>query len=174
MFLNDNEMKKQKQIINKLLKKPENKYCADCKSNPPSWASINLGVLICIKCSSTHRELGTHISKIKSINLDVWPSDILEKFQKIEKIDNKISNDYWEHNLSQDEFNQIKIDPYKVMDFIRNKYEYKKYVNNNDIPPIEKMQSNNNKNNNNSNNNNNNNFNWNYFNNLKDNSAIKK
>ena len=171
MFLNDNEMKKQKQIINKLLKKPENKYCADCKSNPPSWASINLGVLICIKCSSTHRELGTHISKIKSINLDVWPSDILEKFLKI---DNKISNDYWEHNLSQDEFNQIKIDPYKVMDFIRNKYEYKKYVNNNDIPPIEKMQSNNNKNNNNSNNNNNNNFNWNYFNNLKDNSAIKK
>ena len=169
MFSNDNEMKKQKQIINKLLKKPENKYCADCKSNPPSWASINLGVLICIKCSSTHRELGTHISKIKSINLDVWPSDILEKFLKI---DNKISNDYWEHNLSQDEFNQIKIDPYKVMDFIRNKYEYKKYVNNNDIPPIEKMQSN--KNNNNSNNNNNNNFNWNYFNNLKDNSAIKK
>ena len=163
-------MKKQKQIINKLLKKPENKYCADCKSNPPSWASINLGVLICIKCSSTHRELGTHISKIKSINLDVWPSDILEKFLKI---DNKISNDYWEHNLSQDEFNQIKIDPYKVMDFIRNKYEYKKYVNNNDIPPIEKMQSNKN-NNNNSNNNNNNNFNWNYFNNLKDNSAIKK
>ena len=173
MFLNDNEMKKQKQIINKLLKKPENKYCADCKSNPPSWASINLGVLICIKCSSTHRELGTHISKIKSINLDVWPSDILEKFLKI---DNKISNDYWEHNLSQDEFNQIKIDPYKVMDFIRNKYEYKKYVNINDIPPIEKMQSNNNVSNNNSNNNNNNNnnFNWNYFNNLKDNSAIKK
>jgi len=171
MFSNDNEMKKQKQIINKLLKKPENKYCADCKSNPPSWASINLGVLICIKCSSTHRELGTHISKIKSINLDVWPSDILEKFLKI---DNKISNDYWEHNLSQDEFNQIKIDPYKVMDFIRNKYEYKKYVNNNDIPPIEKMQSNNNNNKNNSNNNNNNNFNWNYFNNLKDNSAIKK
>ena len=171
MFSNDNEMKKQKQIINKLLKKPENKYCADCKSNPPSWASINLGVLICIKCSSTHRELGTHISKIKSINLDVWPSDILEKFLKI---DNKISNDYWEHNLSQDEFNQIKIEPYKVMDFIRNKYEYKKYVNNNDIPPIEKMQSNNNKNNNNSNNNNNNNFNWNYFNNLKDNSNIKK
>ena len=171
MFSNDNEMKKQKLIMNKLLKKLENKYCADCKSNPPSWASINLGVLICIKCSSTHRELGTHISKIKSINLDVWPSDILEKFLKI---DNKISNDYWEHNLSQDEFNQIKIDPYKVMDFIRNKYEYKKYVNNNDIPPIEKMQSNNNKNNNNSNNNNNNNFNWNYFNNLKDNSAIKK
>ena len=169
MFSNDYEMKKQKQIINKLLKKPENKYCADCKSNPPSWASINLGVLICIKCSSTHRELGTHISKIKSINLDVWPSDILEKFLKI---DNKISNDYWEHNLSQDEFNQIKIDPYKVMDFIRNKYEYKKYVNNNDIPPIEKMQSNDN--NSNNNNNNNNNFNWNYFNNLKDNSNIKK
>ena len=41
---NNNDMKRQKQIINKLLKKPENKYCADCKIAPPTWASINLGV----------------------------------------------------------------------------------------------------------------------------------
>ena len=165
-FQNDND-KKQKQIINKLLKKPENKLCSDCKSNPPSWASINLGVLICIKCSSTHRELGTHISKIKSLNLDIWSDDILEKFKKI---DNKISNDYWEYNLKKDEFNQMRNNPYKIMEFIRNKYEYKKYVNNNDIPPMEKIILQNN----NINNINNNNFNWNYFNNMKNNSKIKK
>ena len=49
--------------------------------------------------------------------------------------------------------------PYKIMEFIRNKYEYKKYINNNDIPPIDKimMQKNN------INNINNNNFNWNYL-----------
>ena len=165
-FQNDND-KKQKQIINKLLKKPENKLCADCKNSPPSWASINLGVLICIKCSGVHRELGAHISKIKSVNLDIWTSDILEKFKKI---DNKISNDYWEHNLRQNEFNQIKNDPNKIMEFIRNKYEYKKYINNNDIPPMDKIMIQNN----NIGNINNNDFDWNYFNNIKDNSKIKK
>jgi stromal membrane-associated protein len=165
-FQNDND-KKQKQIINKLLKKPENKLCADCKNSPPSWASINLGVFICIKCSGVHRELGTHISKIKSVNLDIWSDDILEKFKKI---DNKISNDYWEYNLKKDEFNQMRNNPYKIMEFIRNKYEYKKYINNNDIPPIDKIMIQNN----NINNINNNNFNWNYFNNMKNNSKIKK
>ena len=165
-FQNDND-KKQKQIINKLLKKPENKLCADCKNSPPSWASINLGVFICIKCSGVHRELGTHISKIKSVNLDIWSDDILEKFKKI---DNKISNDYWEYNLKKDEFNQMRNNPYKIMEFIRNKYEYKKYINNNDIPPIDKIIIQNN----NINNINNNNFNWNYFNNMKNNSKIKK
>ena len=165
-FQNDND-KKQKQIINKLLKKPENKLCADCKNSPPSWASINLGVFICIKCSGVHRELGTHISKIKSVNLDIWSNDILEKFKKI---DNKISNDYWEYNLKKDEFNQMRNNPYKIMEFIRNKYEYKKYINNNDIPPIDKIMIQNN----NINNINNNNFNWNYFNNMKNNSKIKK
>jgi len=165
-FQNDND-KKQKQIINKLLKKPENKLCADCKNSPPNWASINLGVFICIKCSGIHRKLGAHISKIKSVNLDIWTSDILEKFKKI---DNKISNDYWEYNLRQNEFNQIKNDPNKIMEFIRNKYEYKKYINNNDIPPMDKI----NIQNNNIGNINNNNFNWNYFSNIKDNSKIKK
>ena len=165
-FQNDND-KKQKQIINKLLKKPENKLCADCKNSPPSWASINLGVFICIKCSGVHRELGTHISKSKSVNLDIWSDDILEKFKKI---DNKISNDYWEYNLKKDEFNQMRNNPYKIMEFIRNKYEYKKYINNNDIPPIDKIMIQNN----NINNINNNNFNWNYFNNMKNNSKIKK
>jgi stromal membrane-associated protein len=165
-FQNDND-KKQKQIINKLLKKPENKLCADCKNSPPSWASINLGVFICIKCSGVHRELGTHISKIKSVNLDIWSDDILEKFKKI---DNKISNDYWEYNLKKDEFNQMRNNPYKIMEFIRNKYEYKKYINNDDIPPIDKIMIQNN----NINNINNNNFNWNYFNNMKNNSKIKK
>ena len=165
-FQNDND-KKQKQIINKLLKKPENKLCADCKNSPPSWASINLGVFICIKCSGVHRELGTHISKIKSVNLDIWSDDILEKFKKI---DNKISNDYWEYNLKKDEFNQMRNNPYKIMEFIRNKYEYKKYINNNDIPPIDRIMIQNN----NINNINNNNFNWNYFNNMKNNSKIKK
>ena len=162
MFLkNDqinNDMKRQKQIINKLLKKPENKYCADCKNNPPTWASINLGILICINCSGCHRELGTHISKIKSINLDSWPLNVLENFRKM---DNKIANNYWEYNLKKSEFDKIKNDKDKIMEFIRDKYEYKKWVNNNDIDPMQKIINNININNNNKDEFK---FNWNYFN----------
>ena len=78
-------LKEQTAIITKLLKLPENKFCADCKRPSPSWASTNLGVFVCITCSGCHREIGVHITKIKSINLDLWPKDILKNFQKISK-----------------------------------------------------------------------------------------
>ena len=39
----------------------------------PDWASINLGVLICIECSGVHRKLGSHISRVRSLDLDDWP-----------------------------------------------------------------------------------------------------
>lgn len=71
--------------IGKMLKKPENKLCADCKRPSPSWASINLGVFVCITCSGCHREIGVHVTKIKSINLDLWPKNILNNFKKISK-----------------------------------------------------------------------------------------
>ena len=114
----------------------ENKLCADCKNRPPSWASINLGVFVCIECSGCHRELGTHISKIKSINLDSWNDEILENFKKI---NNKISNDYWEYNLHNFNFNSIKNDRNKLMEFIKNKYENRKWINPNEINPMNKI-----------------------------------
>jgi len=30
------------------------------------------GVFLCIRCSGIHRGMGTHISKVKSIDLDAW------------------------------------------------------------------------------------------------------
>ena len=38
-------------LIQKLLKKDENKLCADCKRKSSCWASINVGVFICINCA---------------------------------------------------------------------------------------------------------------------------
>lgn len=38
----------------------------------PRWASWNIGVFLCIRCAGIHRNLGVHISKVKSINLDSW------------------------------------------------------------------------------------------------------
>ncbi|KAG8472394.1 hypothetical protein CXB51_034220 [Gossypium anomalum] len=55
---------KHRKILEGLLKIPENKECADCKSKGPRWASVNLGVFICMQCSGIHRSLGVHISKV--------------------------------------------------------------------------------------------------------------
>ncbi|KAL6969081.1 ADP-ribosylation factor GTPase-activating protein agd4, partial [Sarracenia purpurea var. burkii] len=42
---------------------PGNNLCAECGSPEPDWASLNLGILVCIECSGVHRNLGVHISK---------------------------------------------------------------------------------------------------------------
>ena len=118
-------IKKQLVVINELLKKPENKYCADCKKTSPTWASVNLGVFVCINCSGCHREIGVHITKIRSTNLDVWPKDILNNFKLI---NNKIANKYWECKLKKFDFKKIQNDKYKLVEFIRNKYENKLWI----------------------------------------------
>lgn len=43
---------------------PGNDLCAECGALDPDWASLNLGILMCIECSGVHRNLGVHISKV--------------------------------------------------------------------------------------------------------------
>lgn len=49
-----------------------NTRCADCGQKDPEWAVLNLGILICVRCSGIHRSLGVHISKVRSLELDKW------------------------------------------------------------------------------------------------------
>lgn len=44
-----------------------NDVCAECNAPEPDWASLNLGILLCIECSGVHRNLGVHISKVRFI-----------------------------------------------------------------------------------------------------------
>ncbi|XAR67847.1 hypothetical protein NMG60_11002773 [Bertholletia excelsa] len=59
------------------------------------WASLNLGVLICIECSGIHRNLGVHISKVRSLTLDVrvWEPSVITFFQAL---GNVFVNSIWE------------------------------------------------------------------------------
>ncbi|CAB1421337.1 unnamed protein product [Pleuronectes platessa] len=72
-----------------------NAHCADCEAQSPDWASLNLGALICIECSGIHRNLGTHLSRVRSLDLDEWP---LELIKVMSAIGNELANGVWEAN----------------------------------------------------------------------------
>ncbi len=48
---------------------PTIETCADCHSPSPRWASVNLGIFLCINCASIHRMLGTHKSRVYALLL---------------------------------------------------------------------------------------------------------
>ncbi|KAJ1435466.1 Pleckstrin-like proteiny domain [Sesbania bispinosa] len=75
-----------------------NDRCADCGAPEPDWASLNLGVLVCIECSGVHRNLGVHISKVRSLTLDVkvWEPSVISLFQSL---GNTFANSVWEELL---------------------------------------------------------------------------
>ncbi|GAX79042.1 hypothetical protein CEUSTIGMA_g6482.t1 [Chlamydomonas eustigma] len=85
-------------LMDRLRQIPGNRYCADCGAPDPDWASLNLGVLFCIECSGVHRQLGVHVSKVRSCTLDVkvWDPPVVELF---ESIGNELSNSIWEARL---------------------------------------------------------------------------
>lgn len=82
--------------LDRLLLVAGNEVCADCGDRNPSWAAINLGVFICIACSGVHRKMGTHVSKVRSLDLDQWPVHYL---WIMEKIGNAKANDVFEKEL---------------------------------------------------------------------------
>ncbi|MCJ1478385.1 hypothetical protein MMC13_007065 [Lambiella insularis] len=110
------------QTIKSLLKLEGNKSCADCKRNKhPRWASWNLGVFVCIRCSGIHRGMGTHISRVKSVDLDAWTD---EQLQSVLKWGNARANKYWEAKLAPGHVPSEA----KIENFIRTKYESKRWV----------------------------------------------
>ncbi|XP_069394408.1 stromal membrane-associated protein 1-like isoform X13 [Paralichthys olivaceus] len=109
-------------ILSTLLREDDNKYCADCEAKGPRWASWNLGVFMCIRCAGIHRNLGVHISRVKSVNLDQWTS---EQIQSMVDMGNSRARQLYEAHLPES-FRRPQTDQ-AVEVFIRDKYERKKY-----------------------------------------------
>ncbi|XP_078103546.1 arf-GAP with GTPase, ANK repeat and PH domain-containing protein 1-like [Sander vitreus] len=70
-----------------------NNFCVDCDAPNPTWASLNLGALICIECSGMHRNLGTHLSRVRSLDLDDLPRELT---LVLSAIGNHLVNSIWE------------------------------------------------------------------------------
>ncbi|EDO33091.1 predicted protein, partial [Nematostella vectensis] len=119
----DNKQNANQAILVDMLKEEKNKYCADCAAKGPRWASWNLGVFICIRCAGIHRNLGVHISKVKSVNLDSWTE---EQMASIQSWGNRRAGLYWECYLPED-FRRPQTDS-AMEAFIRKKYEQKKFI----------------------------------------------
>ncbi|KAL5545348.1 hypothetical protein UlMin_009132, partial [Ulmus minor] len=109
-----------------LLKLPENRECADCRNKAPRWASVNLGIFICMQCSGIHRSLGVHISKVRSTTLDTW---LPEQVAFMEYMGNEKANSYWEATMPPN------YDRDAMENLIRAKYEEKRWVLNKSTEP---------------------------------------
>ena len=105
-----------------------NAYCADCGSQSKvEWVSLNLGILLCIECGGIHRSLGTHVSKIRSLTLDIYSftNDIVELLLLI---GNRVSNMIWEARLDQNQKPHPNSTRDQRLRFITAKYVERAYV----------------------------------------------
>ncbi|XP_067005780.1 stromal membrane-associated protein 1 isoform X2 [Anabrus simplex] len=131
------EKDRQKQIQDRcqtllatMLRDEDNKYCVDCDAKGPRWASWNLGIFLCIRCAGIHRNLGVHISKVKSVNLDTWTP---EQVVSLQQMGNSRARAVYEANLP-DNFRRPQTDS-SLEAFVRAKYEQKKYIAREWVPP---------------------------------------
>ncbi|XP_077682320.1 arf-GAP with coiled-coil, ANK repeat and PH domain-containing protein 2 isoform X3 [Eretmochelys imbricata] len=101
--------------------------CCDCGLADPRWASINLGITLCIECSGIHRSLGVHFSKVRSLTLDTWEPELLKLMCEL---GNDVINRIYEAKVER--MGVKKPQPgsqrQEKEDYIRAKYVEKKFV----------------------------------------------
>ncbi|XP_054578769.1 arf-GAP with GTPase, ANK repeat and PH domain-containing protein 1 isoform X2 [Eptesicus fuscus] len=102
-----------------------NSHCVDCETQNPNWASLNLGALMCIECSGIHRNLGTHLSRVRSLDLDDWP---IELIKVMSSIGNELANSVWEENSQGRTKPSLDSTREEKERWIRAKYEQKLFL----------------------------------------------
>uniref|UniRef100_A0A1A9W837 Arf-GAP with coiled-coil, ANK repeat and PH domain-containing protein 2 n=1 Tax=Glossina brevipalpis TaxID=37001 RepID=A0A1A9W837_9MUSC len=97
--LNTNALNAKRKVHwEQFLKIPGNAVCCDCRGSDPRWASINLGITLCIECSGVHRSLGVHYSKVRSLTLDAWET---ENVKVMMELGNEVVNRIYEARIGE-------------------------------------------------------------------------
>ncbi|XP_010913280.1 ADP-ribosylation factor GTPase-activating protein AGD12 [Elaeis guineensis] len=113
--------------LKELMLRSDNRICADCGAPDPKWASANIGVFICLKCSDVHRRLGSDISKVLSVTLDEWSEGDIDSM--VEVGGNSYANSIYEAFLPKE---YPKPKPHSSNEdrtkFIRSKYELQEFL----------------------------------------------
>lgn len=129
-----------KKRLKALMNKPENQACADCPERQPRWASLivpppgsppgslKIGAFVCLECSGSHRRLGTHITFVRSVNLDSWKeAEVLA----MENGGNKKVNAIFEANAQHAVKLTTLADGRTRERYIRDKYERRNFFDSN-------------------------------------------
>uniref|UniRef100_A0A2I3GMY2 ArfGAP with GTPase domain, ankyrin repeat and PH domain 1 n=1 Tax=Nomascus leucogenys TaxID=61853 RepID=A0A2I3GMY2_NOMLE len=102
-----------------------NSHCVDCETLNPKWASLNLGVLMCIECSGIHRSLGTRLSRVRSLDLDDWPVELMKVMSSI---GNDLANSIWEGSSQGQTKPSVESSREEKERWIHSKYEKKLFL----------------------------------------------
>nr|XP_021336993.1 uncharacterized protein LOC100004931 isoform X2 [Danio rerio] len=103
-----------------------NQHCCDCGEAEPRWASVNLGITMCIECSGIHRSLGVHLSKVRSLTLDSWEP---EQLKLLCVLGNEVINGIYEREAADGLQKPSAGSPRQDKEqWIRSKYVEKRFV----------------------------------------------
>nr|XP_056719519.1 arf-GAP with coiled-coil, ANK repeat and PH domain-containing protein 1 [Euleptes europaea] len=87
-----------KHVVDRVQRLEGNAQCCDCREPAPEWASINLGITLCIECSGIHRSLGVHFSKVRSLTLDSWEPELVKLMCEL---GNRVINQIYEARVEE-------------------------------------------------------------------------
>ncbi|KAL7982990.1 hypothetical protein Chor_013596 [Crotalus horridus] len=81
-----------KQVVDQVQRLEGNAQCCDCREPAPEWASINLGITLCIE------SLGVHFSKVRSLTLDAWEPELVKLMSVL---GNRVINQIYEARVEE-------------------------------------------------------------------------
>lgn len=93
------EKEASRQLIDLVNNRNNLNRCGECGAEYPTWASWNLGILLCGRCANVHKKvlsvdgpLGRPISRVKSLTLEQWTD---EQIDHLRRIGNRKARNKW-------------------------------------------------------------------------------